>query len=163
MRPQTSQVGRAEAGRAEGGFTLLEVVCVLAILAILTAMAMPVFSRGTSRPRLESVAVATAALLKADRTAAVRRQIQVATEIDAPLRTIHSTATGRTVKVPNDVDVDALLTERCQRASSGPTIRFFASGMSCGGIIALSRGGTGFEVRVNWLTGGVNIVPFSRT
>jgi len=31
--------------------------------------------------------------------------------------------------------------------------------MSCGGVIALSRPGMGVEVRVNWLTGGVDIVP----
>ena len=31
--------------------------------------------------------------------------------------------------------------------------------MSCGGVIALARPGMGYEVRVNWLTGGVEIVP----
>ena len=38
-------------------------------------------------------------------------------------------------------------------------IDFFPSGMSCGGVLALARPGMGFEVRVNWLTGGVDIVP----
>ena len=56
---------------------------------------------------------------------------------------------------------------RCWRraaisAPAGPTIRFFASGMSCGGTIALTRLGVGYEVRVNWLTGGVEIVPLDR-
>jgi general secretion pathway protein H len=31
--------------------------------------------------------------------------------------------------------------------------------MSCGGTIAMARPGMGYEVRVNWLTGGVEIVP----
>jgi general secretion pathway protein H len=31
--------------------------------------------------------------------------------------------------------------------------------MSCGGTIALTRLGTGYQVRVNWLTGGVEVVP----
>ena len=41
------------------------------------------------------------------------------------------------------------------------TIRYFASGMSCGGVVALTRDGVGYEVRVNWLTGGVEVVPIN--
>jgi general secretion pathway protein H len=159
--PPMSQAGRDNG--AEDGFTLLEMVCVIAILAILAAMVVPAFPRGTSRPRLESYAVATAALLKADRNAALRRQTQVATEVDAPNRTVRSGATGRVVRVPADVAVDALLTARCMHLPSGSTIRFFSSGMSCGGVIALTRLGSGYEIRVNWLTGGVEIVALNRT
>jgi general secretion pathway protein H len=35
--------------------------------------------------------------------------------------------------------------------------------MSCGGVIALTRSGVGYEVRVNWLTGGIEIVPLARS
>jgi general secretion pathway protein H len=31
--------------------------------------------------------------------------------------------------------------------------------MSCGGTIVLSRLGAVYEIRVNWLTGGIEIVP----
>ena len=41
----------------------------------------------------------------------------------------------------------------------GRTISFFATGMSCGGTITLSRLGAGYEVRVNWVTGGIEVVP----
>jgi general secretion pathway protein H len=34
--------------------------------------------------------------------------------------------------------------------------------MSCGGVVRLTRLGAGYEVRVNWLTGGVDVVPLSR-
>ena len=46
-----------------------------------------------------------------------------------------------------------------QSAAAGPTISFFPSGMSCGGVIALTRLGVGYQIRVNWLTGGVEVVP----
>lgn len=160
LRP-ISPAGRDDAGRGESGFTLLEVVCVIAILAILTAIVGPALPRGTSRARLEAYAVATAAVLKADRNVAVRQRTQIATEIDAPSRLVRSGATGRVVRVPDDVAFHALLADRCNQRPAGPTIRFFASGMSCGGAIALTRVGIGYEIRVNWLTGGVDIVAFN--
>jgi len=141
---------------------LLEVVCVVALVAILAAIVVPALPRGTSRARLESFAIEAAAMLKADRDAAIRNRVQVATEIDAPLRLVRSGATGRVIRMPADVRFDALLAARCNNRPAGPTIRFFASGMSCGGTIALTRLGVGYQVRVNWLTGGVEVVPFEQ-
>jgi general secretion pathway protein H len=141
---------------------LLEVVCVLALVAILAAIVVPALPRGTSRARLESYAIEAAAMLKADRNAAIRNRVQVATAIDAPLRAVRSGATGRVIRVPADVRFDAILAARCNNRPAGSDIRFFASGMSCGGTIALTRLGVGYEVRVNWLTGGVEVVPFAQ-
>ena len=154
---RTSPAGSAD----EAGFTLIEIVAVVAIVAILAAIVIPALPRGTSRARLESYAIEAAALLKFDRDAAIRNRVAIATEIDAPLRVMRSGATGRTVRVPADVRFDALLASRCNNRAAGPTIRFFASGMSCGGAIALTRLGVGYQVRVNWLTGAVEVVPIN--
>jgi len=136
---------------------------VLAIAALLVAIFLPMLPRGTSRPRLQSYAVAVAALLKADHNAAVRRGIPVATEVEAASRLVRSGASGRVVRIPEDVAVDALLSARCGRYGSALVIRFFSSGISCGGTIALTRLGVGYEIRVNWLTGGIDIVSFARS
>jgi general secretion pathway protein H len=162
VQEPTSLVGHNNLRReGEEGFTLLEVVCVLTIVAILAAIVVPVLPRGTSRARLESYAIAMAALLKSDRNAAVRRQTQIATQVDAASRLVRSGATGRVVRAPEDVTFDALLSARCNQHSAASNIRFFSSGMSCGGTIALSRLGVSYEVRVNWLTGGVEIVSLN--
>ena len=151
------------AGDAEAGFTLIDAICVMAILALLAAIVVPAVPRATSRSRLESYAVATAALLKSDRNAALRRQTNISTEVDAKARLVRSGATGRVVQIPEDVTFEALLSARCDPSRSGSTIRFFSSGMSCGGVIALTRSRVGYEVRVNWLTGGVEIVEHNPT
>jgi general secretion pathway protein H len=143
----------------ERGFALIEILCVLAIIGLLAAIILPAIPRATSRAKLESYAVQMAALLKADRNAALRRQIQVATQIDAASRSIRSGATGRVIRVPDDVTLDAMLASRCADRTAGRSIDFFPSGMSCGGVLALARPGMGYEIRVNWLTGGVDIVP----
>jgi general secretion pathway protein H len=152
-------VARAERASPDCGFALIEILCVLAIIGLLAAIILPAIPRATSRARLESYAVATAALLKADRNAALRRQVLVTTEIDAAARSIRSGVTGRIIRLPDDVKLEAMLASRCADRNVGRSIDFFPSGMSCGGVIALARPGMGFEVRVNWLTGGVDIVP----
>ena len=150
---------RAEQECGERGFALIEILCVLAIIGLLAAIILPSIPRATTRARLESYAVQTAALLKADRNAALRRQIRVTTQIDVASRSIRSGVTGRVIRLPGDVSLDTMLAARCADRSAGRSIDFFPSGMSCGGVLALARPGMGFEVRVNWLTGGVDIVP----
>jgi general secretion pathway protein H len=137
---------------------LLEMVCAVAMVALLAAILLPRLARGTSRPRLEAYAIETATLLKADRNAAIWRRGAVAAEVDAAGRTVRSGSSGRVVHVPDDVVFDALLPERCEGRPALSSISFFATGMSCGGTIRLTRLGNWFEVRVNWLTGGIDVV-----
>jgi len=63
----------------------------------------------------------------------------------------------------HDVRFEALLPQTCNRRASLSTISFFASGMSCGGAIALTRLDAGYDIRVNWLTGRIEIVSRSST
>jgi len=134
-------------------------VCVLAVVAMLAAILLPRIPLATSRPRLEAYAVELAALLKADRNVALQRHRVVSAQVDARGRLVSSGASDRVVRLPDDVVFDALLPQQCNGRPALSTISFFASGMSCGGAIRITRFGNGFEIRVNWLTGGVEIVP----
>jgi len=146
----------------QGGFSLLEVVCALAILALVASVLVPAMPRGTSRTMFEAHALQTAALLKQDRLTAMQRGVNVATIVNAAQGAIISGASGNAVRLPRDVALSAVLAQTCRGAAAGSTIQFFPSGMSCGGTIVLSRLGFVLEVRVNWLTGGVEIVSPSR-
>jgi len=148
-----------EAGQT--GFTLLEMVCAIALIAIIAAILLPIAPRHTSRARLQAYALETATLLKSDRNAAIRAGADVSTLVDAPSRAIRSGATSQTIRIPDDVRFDALLPRTCQQRAVLSTISFFADGMSCGGTIALARLDMSYEIRVNWLTGRIEIVPRS--
>ena len=143
----------------ERGFTLLEMVCVLGIIALLTAVLLPFIPRETSRSRLQAYALQAATLLKADRNAAIVGQTSVGTLVDAQGRAIRSGASQAALRIPDDVRFDALLPQTCRQRAALSTISFFANGTSCGGTIALSRFDAGYEIRVNWLTGRVEVVP----
>jgi general secretion pathway protein H len=144
--------------QAKQGFTLLEMVCVLAIIALLAAVLLPFIPHETSRSRLQAYALQAATLLKADRDAAISHHVSVATLVDATGRDIRSGASRAAIRIPDDVHFDAVLPQTCQRQAALSTIRFFANGMSCGGTIALTRFDAAYEIRVNWLTGRVEIV-----
>jgi general secretion pathway protein H len=142
---------------SERGFTLLEMVCVLALIAMMAAVLLPLFPRHTSRSRLQAYVLQTAALLKEDRNAAIRRGTGVATLVDAGGRLIRSGSSADIVRIPDDVQFEAVLPRTCNQREALSTIRFFPNGMSCGGAVTLARADIGYEVRINWLTGRVEI------
>ena len=148
---------------SERGFTLLEMVCVLALIAMMAAVLLPLIPHQTSRSRLQAYALQAAALLKEDRNAAIRRGTGIATLVDPGSRTIRSGSTAEVIRIPEDVRFEAVLPRTCNRREALSTIAFFASGMSCGGAIALTRFDAGYEVRVNWLTGRVEIAAHNAT
>ena len=103
-------------------------LCVLAIIGLLAAIILPAIPRATSRAKLESYAVETAALLKADRTAALRRQVQVTTQVDAATRSIRSGVTGRVIRFPADVVARRLSGVAMRRPKRRPVDRFLSVG-----------------------------------
>ena len=143
---------------SERGFTLPEMVCVIALVAMIAVVLLPFVPRHTSRARLLAYALETATLLKSDRNAAIRGGTDVTTLVDAPSRAIRSGSTADIIRIPDDVRIDALLPQRCRQRVALSTISFFADGMSCGGTIALTRLDSSYEIRINWLTGRIEIV-----
>src|SRR6185312_4739887 len=124
-RRPTSRAGSADRRAGERGIVLIEIVAVLAIIGLLAAIILPAIPRATSRSRLEAYAIDVATLITQDRNAAVRRRAQVVTRIDARARLIVSGATGRALRLPDDVAVNALLAARCGDRPAGGTIHFF--------------------------------------
>ena len=144
---------------ARGGFTLIEMICALAIMGLVAALALPAIPRGTSQQRLRAYAVEIASLLASDHVAAMRGDAAVDAIVDVPGRLVRAGASTRSVVLPADVDLEATLATRCGGARKGRAITFTPDGMSCGGVVALVRAGAGFEVRIDWLTGGIDIAP----
>jgi len=148
---------------SDDGFTLLEMVCVLAIMALMAALAFPFLSPGSTPAQMDAYAMRIASVLKADRYAAMRRGLPVATLLSAKAKTVKSGSGAGTVQVPDGIGFDAVVAKRCAGVNASSGIAFFPSGMSCGGVIALARPGLSVEIRVNWLTGGVEIVSAAKS
>ena len=79
--------------------------------------------------------------------------------VDAEARAIRSGVSRAAIRIPDDVRFDALLPQTCGRRAALSSINFFANGTSCGGAITLTRFDVGYEIRVNWLTGRIEVAP----
>src|SRR3974377_1592832 len=134
MKQPATQMTQA----SERGFTLLEMVCVVALVAILAAVLMPLVPRNTSRARLLAYATEDAALLNASRNVATRQATKVSTLVDTSSRAIRSGATAQLIRIPDDVRFEALLPQSCRQRAASSTISFFSDGMSFGAGSAAS-------------------------
>lgn len=142
--------------RAAGGIVLLELVLALAILGLIAALALPHVPRSTGPAALRAEAYRVAALLRQDRDAAIRRRADVVARLDLAARTVVAGADGRVVRLPRDIRIDLVQSDR-EATASGGGIRFYPDGRSSGGVVTLSRGALAWRVQVNWLTAAVTV------
>ena len=141
-----------------GGFAMLDLLIALSVLALLMLVALPALVPGTSPGRQEAYAAEIAALLKSDRAAAAQTGRLVGTRIDVALRRI---AAGggrqREVVLPADLVLDVTSGKSCGRDRESFVIAFEADGRSCGAVIKVAKGERAWRIRVNWLTGYVDV------
>lgn len=147
MTVPTSPTTEGRRRSARAGFTLLELSLTLAILGLIAAIALPrVFPvRSTTDLRIRAYQVA--AVLRADRNAAVRRGQPLATAVEA--HAVRSGATGGLVTLPDDVTV------RVDGAQTA--VGFWPDGRTTGGRIVLARGTAAYGVLVDPATGAVTV------
>jgi general secretion pathway protein H len=128
------------------------------VLGLILLLVLPSLPRGTTPARHGAYAVEIAALLKLDRSAAARSGREVATQVDVEKRRIASGATGRAVTLPRDMTLDVIASDLCVAGSGRFAIAFSADGRSCGAVIVLVKDERDWRIRVNWLTGFVDVI-----
>jgi len=154
--PAPPPTSRTWSSDRQAGFTLLEVVTVMLIVALLASLAFTMMP-GTGRAKLKAVTMEAAALMRRERLGAILtgRERQVA--IDGEHRILIGDG-GGTVAIPADVSLDLLSTSQAEM-SRAVVVRFHPDGASSGAVLRLSREKAEYEIRVNWYTGGVSIEP----
>lgn len=149
--------------RATRGVILLDLVIAVALLSLLMLMVLPSLPRQTSASRLGAYAAEVAAVLRADRSAASRSGREVGTRVDVAGRKIMGGASSRAVALPNDVTLDLVASDSCRTALNELAVIFAPDGRSCGAVVTLASGRLAWRIRINWLTGFIDVVPPDRT
>jgi general secretion pathway protein H len=138
----------------EAGFTLIEMLVVLTILALTTTMIVPLVSGGSEGSRLQMAASDLASAFRLTRSAAITRNRVMSLTIDVDTRTFSSAVVSQRSFAP---DIDAKLTYAAGlgSGSSNGGFRFFPDGSSTGGDVTLSLRGKQTRLCLDWLTGVV--------
>ena len=141
----------------EGGYTLLELIVVLAIISLLLGLFSTSMTRHSSlsSPKLIGKLIETD--LEQARATAMSTGKPVDVLFDAE-RHIWRTGAGAERRWPDDVNVDLRTVSFATTAGKMNGIRFLPEGSSTGGEIALRRESQVVSVKVDWLTGRIGMI-----
>jgi len=145
----------ATGGKA--GFTLIEILVVLAIMVVLAAVVAPFGARPRERAALAKDAREIAEALRLTRSRAIVTNRPMVFLVDVRQRLYR--AGGATVPAswPSGTRLALTTTEDQELSDAVGTIRFYPDGSSTGGGVAIAGAGGRYYVLVDWLTGGVTI------
>lgn len=139
------------------GFSLLELLVVLAILALLTAVVVPSLSHHVQSTELRNTARLLAMDLARTRSQAIVRQQQETLVLDVDKHSYRNSIKDPSRKLPRDIELilDSIRSER--QSATSAAIRFFPDGSSTGGRITLRRGDRQRSIDIAWLTGRIKV------
>ena len=142
--------------RENAGYTLFELLVVLAIMGLVLATVPMVVATARPGPASRAAAEELAAALRLARGEAIGRYAPTTLLLDvegASYRgvdgTVHELGEGMHIE---------LVTARSElTGETSGQIRFFPDGSSTGGEIAIADGGRSYRITVDWLTGVVEV------
>ena len=149
------------------GFSLIELIVVLVIVSLLTALATPSLTKTLQRMELKTAAKKISAILRYCRSESVNKnQITLASfDTEAHLLSILSAELGeekstleRSYPIPQEVEVGKIEVGKTLIETSHPSFEFYPNGGSNGGsaVIRREQGGA-FFIQVDFLTGSVKV------
>lgn len=148
------------ARRFHNGFTLLELLAVLVILALVAAFVVPSLGRSTGT-ELEAATRTLAAGLRQARSDAVNRNREAALTLDVEKREFRLTGDERVHELPESIRLELFTARSELESEQRGAIRFFSDGGSTGGRITISNDAGRRLVDVDWLTGRVRVMETS--
>lgn len=146
----------SSAGNSNAGYTLLELLLVVAILAGMLALVPPLFDRAIAGSEPRTAARQLVAALRQARSEAVASRRPVAFTLDLEQRR-YQVGAAPAVTLPRALELTLVTADREVHSAGRGAIRFFADGSATGGRITLDKGAAHWAVDVAWLSGQVSL------
>lgn len=140
-----------------GGFTLLELLVVLAIAGLVMTVVPPLFSGAIGGVELKDSARRLAAGLRVARSHAIGVNEEGVLSLDVEKRLFTVSGRHKSYSLPQDIDLSLITADTELTGDKSGHIRFFPDGTSTGGQIRLASERQEYVVDVDWLTGRVRI------
>jgi general secretion pathway protein H len=139
-------------GRSSAGYSLIEMLIVMTILALVATIALPRLAKPSDSLRLKAAAHELHGALRLTRSAAIVQSRDLVLIIDADKRTFESSVVP--IKAfAADIDAQLTVAEPERATPSRGGFRFFADGSSTGGDLVLRLRDNEVRICINWLTG----------
>lgn len=137
---------------------LLDVVAALAIVALAAFVLMPRPRSSIGAAELSGEAVRVSAEFRKGRAKALTTG-SVADVMVNPGNGRIQVDDSDAISIRQGVVMNWVTSDRCPMRGGTRTLRFLADGRSCGGVLTLSASGRAIDLRVDWLTGRVEMSP----
>lgn len=147
---------RDAAKESEGGFTLMEMLTVLAILALVIVVSLPFLKTSSPGKVFRAQAQQISALLRLARIDAVTQNKETRVIVDLKNRRIDYPGRDNAIILPAETSLE-VKTVRGEVVSADAGFRFMPGGGATGGAIALEHDGNKATIAISWLTGAVAI------
>ena len=138
------------------GFSLLEMLLVMALVAAASVLAMAAFGDGLRGARLHSAAKEVAAQMRFTRALAIASGVPQEFVIDPAARAWRAPK-GRHGRLPDTGELVFTGARDLQPVPGEGAVRFFPDGAASGGRVRMAANGGGWDVDVAWLTGEVRV------
>lgn len=150
----------AAAPQSAGGFTLFELVVVMLIMALVAGIGATAIGGRLSATRERTAASDLATVLRQTRSAAINSNRDLALAVDTQSNA-YAIDGGPVRQLPEGLTVSLFAAETERLGRTAGRIRFFPDGSSTGGEVTLAAANRAYVVRVDWLTGRVDVVEAS--
>lgn len=143
--------------RPRQGFTLIELMMVLVIIVLGSAVVGVNFSSGNDRAQLKAAARdVVSALRYAQGQAAIEHQ-QITVDFDLEENNYAVSGRDKIYVIPDEIELTIVTAESELSGQGQASIRFFPDGSSTGGRVVLEHGKGKWQIDINWLTGFVDL------
>jgi general secretion pathway protein H len=142
---------------AEAGFTLLELMIVLGILAVVAAVAMPLLHRPAGDATLMATARQIASFMRVARATAIRDNADRLLTLDLERRRFWVGGVTAPAPIARGIAVDLVTLEKELVAGGQGGMRFHPDGSASGGQVVLTASGRRVTVELDWMIGHANI------
>lgn len=147
---------RCTPGHLESGFTLLELIVVLGILALAASLVFPRVQGTHNAASLDTTARRLTSALQLAHAESRRTNTDQTLMIDIDHATFWSSASPTPQVIPKPIAL-AIHNDSFEWSGTNRRVRFTPSGGATGGVIALASSDGRASITVDWLTGAATL------
>lgn len=162
MKADAPVDGRGRA-QPDAGFSLLEVLLAVGLMAAIALVALPYVRSGQSDAGLRTTARELVSTLRAARAEAIRTAADVEFVVSVPNRTYAVSSSVKRHPIPAHLSMRIEARDQHAQQPADARISFFPDGTSSGGRLQISSdGGSKRTVIVDWATGVARLEDANR-